>query len=142
MISTSSQLVRNGVELVGQTGRSLELIVKQVGDINSNVAALAEASREQAIGLKEVNVAVNSMNQATQQNAAMAEENTAASTDLAAQASSHRQALAQFKTRSHQTSSILRRPQISTSPHFLQRTHVSIRSAGRYRPCHSDWEEF
>ncbi len=98
LISTSSQLVKNGVDLVGQTGRSLELIVQQVGDINSNVVAIVEAAREQSLGLKEVNVAVNSMDQATQQNAAMAEESTAASTNLASQAASLRQSLDGFKT--------------------------------------------
>jgi methyl-accepting chemotaxis protein len=98
LISTSSQLVKNGVDLVGQTGRSLELIVSQVAAININVAAIVEAAREQSVGLKEINVAVNSMDQATQQNAAMAEENTAASADLALQANSLQHALAQFKT--------------------------------------------
>jgi methyl-accepting chemotaxis protein len=98
LISSSSQLVKNGVHLVGQTGQSLQLIVEQVADINSNVVAIAEAAREQSLGLKEVNVAVNSMDQATQQNAAMAEESTAASADLASQARSLQQSLAHFKT--------------------------------------------
>jgi len=143
LIGTSSLLVRNGVDLVGQTGRSLELIVQQVVDINSNVTAIVEASREQAVGLKEVNVAVNSMDQVTQKNAAMAEENTAASTDLAAQASSLRQALAQFKTGSEQTPSILSRPKTSESPHSLPRTHVSLRpSSSTSVAIANDWEEF
>ena len=46
-------------------------------------AADATAAREQATGLQEVNTAVNSMDQMTQQNAAMVEETTAASQTLA-----------------------------------------------------------
>ncbi len=42
LINTSSDLVKNGVELVGQTGKALEQIVVQVADINSNVAAIVE----------------------------------------------------------------------------------------------------
>jgi methyl-accepting chemotaxis protein len=98
LIGTSSKFVRNGVDLVGQTGRSLELIVQEVTDINSNVVAIAEAAREQSLGLKEINVAVNSMDQGTQLNAAMAQESTMASTDLASQAKSLKQSLAAFKT--------------------------------------------
>ncbi|MFC5394267.1 methyl-accepting chemotaxis protein, partial [Bosea vestrisii] len=42
--------------------------------------------QEQATGLQEVNTAVNEMDQATQQNAAMAEQSTAASQALAQEA--------------------------------------------------------
>jgi methyl-accepting chemotaxis protein len=97
LISTSSQQVKTGVDLVGKTGTALQQIVEQVSDINTNVAAIVEAAREQATGLKEINIAVNAMDQATQQNAAMAEESTAASVDLAGQASSLRAVLDQFK---------------------------------------------
>ena len=96
LIKTSTDLVRNGVDLVGQTGKSLERIVGQVVDVNTNVVAIVEAAREQSVGLKEINMAVNSMDQATQQNAAMAEESTAASSDLATQAAALRELVAFF----------------------------------------------
>src|SRR5690606_3533557 len=51
LITTSGEQVRNGVSLVGQTGKALEQIVLEVQDINSNVIAIVEASREQATGL-------------------------------------------------------------------------------------------
>ncbi|MDR9783437.1 methyl-accepting chemotaxis protein [Rhizobium redzepovicii] len=97
LINTSSDLVKNGVGLVGQTGKALEEIVTQVGDINGNVVAIVEASREQATGLKEINQAVNSLDQATQQNAAMVEESTAASHSLATEAETLRVLLARFR---------------------------------------------
>jgi len=97
LISTSGEQVKRGVELVGRTGEALSTIVLQVGEINENVTAIVEAAREQAHGLKEINVAVNSMDQATQQNAAMAEESTAASSGLAEQAAAMRDLLAQFR---------------------------------------------
>lgn len=49
-----------------------------------NVGAIVEASKEQATGLKEINTAVNAMDQGTQQNAAMVEETTAAAHTLRA----------------------------------------------------------
>ncbi|GES47280.1 methyl-accepting chemotaxis protein [Rhizobium dioscoreae] len=97
LITTSSQHVKNGVGLVGQTGRALEHIVTQVADINTNVAAIVKASKEQTIGLREINSAINSLDQTTQQNAAMVEESTAASLRLANEADALHMLLAQFR---------------------------------------------
>jgi methyl-accepting chemotaxis protein len=86
LINTSGDQVRNGVMLVGQTGEALQKIVAQVQAIDTNVQAIVQSSREQSIGLKEVNGAVSLMDQGTQQNAAMVEESTAASHSLAREA--------------------------------------------------------
>ena len=59
--------------------------------------AIATASREQAQGLNEVNVAINQMDQTTQQNAAMVEESTAASNALAGEATSLRELIDRFQ---------------------------------------------
>lgn len=83
LISTSTQQVGSGVDLVGQTGKALQRIVTQVGEINSVVVQIAASAQEQATGLHQVNVAVNQMDQVTQQNAAMVEQSTAASHALA-----------------------------------------------------------
>ena len=89
--------MRTGVALVGETGASLEKIVEQVKEINTNVIAIVEAAREQATGLKEINQAVNTMDQGTQQNAAMVEQSTAASHGLAREAEALFQVVSQFR---------------------------------------------
>jgi methyl-accepting chemotaxis protein len=86
LIATSSDHVREGVELVAETGRALTDIVRQVVLVDGHVAAISEASHEQATALKEVNLAVNSVDQGTQKNAAMVEETTAAAHSLAREA--------------------------------------------------------
>ena len=96
LISTSAQQVEQGVRLVGDTGASLESIVTEVNEINDHVAAIATAAREQATSLAEVNSAVNTIDQATQQNAAMAEQSTAASHGLAREASALNVLIARF----------------------------------------------
>jgi methyl-accepting chemotaxis protein len=96
LINTSSLQVSGGVELVGRTGASLKDILIQVGSIHENVGAIVEASREQAASLREISQAVNQMDHATQKNAAMVEETTAASHSLANEAESLRGLLAQF----------------------------------------------
>ncbi|MDS7595032.1 methyl-accepting chemotaxis protein [Agrobacterium tumefaciens] len=97
LITTSNSQVQEGVQLVGETGKALELIVTDVQEINRHVAAIAESAQEQSSGLQQINTAVNQMDQDTQKNAAMVEESTAASHGLAREASSLNQQLAQFK---------------------------------------------
>jgi methyl-accepting chemotaxis protein len=83
LISTSTAQVGEGVQLVAETGQSLERIVAKVAEINTVVSDIAAGAQEQATGLQQVNTAVNEMDKVTQQNAAMAEEATAASRSLA-----------------------------------------------------------
>ncbi|SCB37739.1 methyl-accepting chemotaxis protein [Rhizobium lusitanum] len=96
LISTSGQQVNSGVDLVTRTGQSLQQIVNEVEEIDGNVRAIVEAAREQATGLQEINTAVNSIDQGTQQNAAMVEESTAASYSLAKEVSALNDLLGQF----------------------------------------------
>lgn len=86
-----------GVTLVNKTGEALESIVSAVKEINSHIAAIVVSSREQSTGLQEINAAVSTMDQATQQNAAMVEEQTAASHTLAHEASGLNALVAQFR---------------------------------------------
>ncbi|TRL34520.1 HAMP domain-containing protein [Rhizobium straminoryzae] len=97
LINTSSEQVANGVTLVGNTGKALEGIVTQVQQITAHVQAIADAYREQALGLQEINTAVNTMDQGTQQNAAMVEEATATAHHLSTEAEALTRLLAQFR---------------------------------------------
>ncbi len=83
LIVNSTSAVSQGVDLVGQTGEGLTEIEQLVQVINAHMDAIATAAGEQSSGLAEVNVAINHMDHATQQNAAMVEEMTAAGAGLA-----------------------------------------------------------
>ncbi|MFN3834098.1 MAG: PAS domain-containing methyl-accepting chemotaxis protein, partial [Allorhizobium sp.] len=96
LITASNAHVKEGVTLVDTTGKALQEIVTQVVQVDGNVGAIVEASKEQATGLKEINMAVNTMDQGTQQNAAMVEETTAAAHSLAREAEQLFQMLGQF----------------------------------------------
>ena len=86
LIAESGAQVKAGVELVGQTGDALNRIVNEVLRAHGLVNDIASSSNEQATGLREVNTAVNHMDQVTQQNAAMVEETTAATHALRGEA--------------------------------------------------------
>ncbi|MCM2293946.1 methyl-accepting chemotaxis protein [Allorhizobium sp. BGMRC 0089] len=100
LISRSGGQVNVGVELVGETGAALIEIINQVQQIDQNVAAIVLSSREQSTGLKEISEAVNNIDQATQKNAAMVEEQTAASHALAGEADQLHRLIAQFRINS------------------------------------------
>ncbi len=79
LIASSSGQIDTGAGLVGEAGQALERIVTRVADVTRLISQISGSVREQSNGLKEVNIAVNRMDQITQQNAAMVEQSTAAS---------------------------------------------------------------
>ncbi|MGV8937151.1 MAG: methyl-accepting chemotaxis protein [Allorhizobium sp.] len=85
LISTSNQEVAAGVGLVNDTGDALLKIEQQVGMINESIVSIVASYSEQSSGLQEINTAINQMDKATQQNAAMVEETNAACHDLLSQ---------------------------------------------------------
>lgn len=87
LISTSTVQVKDGVELVAETGRAFQRIAGQVADISGAVTGIASGAQQQVEALQEVNSAVGEIDRVTQQNAAMAEQATAASHTLAQQTS-------------------------------------------------------
>ena len=87
LIQDSVEKVKVGADLVNESGETLgEIVVgvKKVGDIISEIAA---ASLQQSAGIDQVNQAVTSMDELTQQNAALAEETSAASESMTEKAS-------------------------------------------------------
>lgn len=97
LIRASADEVENGVKLVSATGEILTAIGGYVLSINSQLDAITTSAKEQSVGLAEVNTAVNQMDQTTQQNAAMVEQATAASSGLASEAEKLRHMIAQFR---------------------------------------------
>lgn len=97
LITKSGAQVKSGVKLVAETGEALEAIVNGVGEISVHTSAILDTAREQSHGLQEINQAVNTIDQGTQQNVTMVEESSAASHDLAQQAASLSELLSQFQ---------------------------------------------
>ncbi|MBB3945921.1 methyl-accepting chemotaxis protein [Rhizobium skierniewicense] len=145
LINASSEYVKNGVSLVGETGRSLESIVRQVQTINGNVEAIVRASKEQSIGLKEINQAVNMMDQSTQQNAAMVEQSTAASHGLAQEADSLFSLLSQFQVEEREASRAQRHkaPELAIVSQTRRTGSMPRRgSSGNAAVATTSWEDF
>jgi methyl-accepting chemotaxis protein len=147
LISTSSEQVKRGVALVGETGKALDEIMSQVDEINGNVAAIVEAAREQSTGIKEISKAVNSMDQNTQQNAAMVEETSAASHSLAREAETLRDLLGRFRFAQHSSRKIAiarpdARPVASPARKLMATVARTTTGAAAAAQATDSWEEF
>ncbi|WP_375260542.1 methyl-accepting chemotaxis protein [Palleronia sp.] len=78
LISSSTQQVDRGVNLVNQAGGSLSTIRGKVQEIHAGVEKISSMTEEQSQGISGLNVAIGDLDRVTQQNAAMAEETNAA----------------------------------------------------------------
>lgn len=96
LINESSEQVEHGVDLVGKTASSLSEIIGMVENISNLVSEISSASQAQSDALVEINTTVAELDNATQQNAGMAEEVTAASQTLRSEASELDQLSGQF----------------------------------------------
>jgi methyl-accepting chemotaxis protein len=86
LITNSNSQVKDGVDLVNQAGAALNEIVDSIKSVAAIVADIANASGEQATGLEQINKALNQMDEVTQQNSALVEENAATAKTLETQA--------------------------------------------------------
>ncbi|MBD9374036.1 HAMP domain-containing protein [Rhizobium sp. ARZ01] len=149
LINASETQVREGVDLVGKAGSALEKIAEQVMQINGLIRQISGSASEQAVGLKEINSAVNQMDQVTQQNAAMVEETTAASVALNEEARTLQSLVARFRTGQGQQA-MAAQPQRQAQP--VHAPAPARRAAAPARPippvagntalAQDDWEEF
>jgi aerotaxis receptor len=85
-VEASAAEVAAGTELVARTTSQMRAIDEAVERVSSIVVEVANASSEQAEGIRQVNQAVSHLDGATQQNAALVEQAAATAQRLAAQA--------------------------------------------------------
>ncbi|WP_425904003.1 methyl-accepting chemotaxis protein [Agrobacterium radiobacter] len=147
LINASGTQVENGVGLVTRAGSALQEIAEQVRDINTNVVAIVDAAREQSTALAEINQAVNTVDQGTQQNAAMVEEQTAASHSLAREATALFELLGQFRfdDATRYTASPrggFEQQPVPASPRRGASRPLAARGSAAVAVNHEEWQDF
>ncbi len=86
LIDTSASQVSQGSQLVHNAGKTMGNIVSAVQQVNTLIGEITGATREQSLGLSQINQAVVQLDTVTQQNSAMVEELAAAASSLQSQA--------------------------------------------------------
>ena len=125
LITDSVQRVEQGSQLVDKAGNTMTEVVNAIRRVTDIMGEISAASREQASGVAQVGEAVTQMDQATQQNAALVEESSAAATSLNQQAGDLVQAVAVFKLAGHAQGAVPRPAQaspVTTAPRLAPRT--------------------
>jgi methyl-accepting chemotaxis protein len=82
LITNSNGQVKEGVALVNQAGSALTEILESIKSFAAIVADIAAASAEQSTDIEQVNKALSQMDEVTQQNSALVEENAASAKTL------------------------------------------------------------
>jgi len=88
----------DGNKVAAHAGETIAEVVNNVQRVTSLVSEIANATQEQSTGLNEINKAVVSMDEVTQQNAALVEEAAAAAESLDAQAHALTEIVGRFRT--------------------------------------------
>ncbi len=101
LIQDSVDKVADGERLVNASGETLGTIVSSVKKVSDIVSEIASANAEQSSGIEQVNKAVMSMDQVTQQNAALVEQAAAAAQALLDQAQGLDERMARYHVDVH-----------------------------------------
>ncbi|MDD3570152.1 MAG: methyl-accepting chemotaxis protein [Lachnospiraceae bacterium] len=98
--------VEQGVNNVNETANSLEDVVKNVEKSTNIIQHIADASKEQASSIAQVNMGVEQVVAVVQTNSATAEESAAASEELSSQSQMLKELIGNFKLKGgHQVTS-------------------------------------
>jgi len=103
LITESVDKVDSGSRLVDSAGQTIHDTVAQVRKVAALVGHIANASREQAVGIGQISQAVERLDGMTQENAALVEQQTAAAVSLKSQTERLMTALKLFTLSPHET---------------------------------------
>ncbi|MDE2616610.1 MAG: hypothetical protein KGL73_06250, partial [Burkholderiales bacterium] len=97
LINDSVERVGQGTTLVDQAGATMNEVVASIRRVTDIMGEISAASAEQSQGVAQIGEAVTNLDQATQQNAALVEESTAAAMSLREQAQHLNQLVGTFR---------------------------------------------
>lgn len=157
LIGKSTDEVSGGVALVESSGEALRQIVAEVSAVSTLVEQIAEAAGQQAAGIADISTMVGSMDAFTQQNAAMVEESSAGTRNLATETVALVEQLGRFELSRGATGVSLARPaqgeRASTYAPPVEPFRLAPRAVPASRPAPimgntaltvdaDDWDEF
>ena len=105
LINASVERVEHGTSLVDKAGETMTEVVTSIRRVTDIMGEISAASNEQSAGVSQVGEAITSLDQTTQQNAALVEEMAAAASSLKSQAGELVQTVAIFKLTAGQSRS-------------------------------------
>ena len=150
LITDSVNKTAEGTKLVENAGSTMEEVVTSVQRVADIISEIAAASAEQTTGIDQVNQAVTSMDEVTQQNAALVEEAAAAAESLLEQANQLSDVVSVFKVegasnerRATQSPMRSSKPVAAPKSAFKPTSRpVAAKVSAKTGTDDGDWEEF
>lgn len=152
LISDSVSKVDIGTKLVEDAGKTMSEIVSSVQRVTDIMGEITAASVEQSAGIDQVNDAITSMDEVTQQNAALVEQAAAAAESLVDQAVSLIEVVSAFQLYGNASSNaskpisrISNRPAarlVSAKPMARAMAKTPAKAITKIATNDGDWEEF
>ncbi len=154
LISDSVAKVEVGTRLVEDAGRTMGEIVSSVQRVTDIMGEISAASSEQSAGIDQVNDAITSMDEVTQQNAALVEQAAAAAESLVDQAVSLMDVVSAFQLYGNTSSATTKRLAPPAAMRTVSRSISNTSSskstvkpalakvAAKTGTDDGDWEEF
>lgn len=96
LITKSMETVENGTVIVNETARSLTQVVNNTSEINDIIEEIADAAREQAAAIEQINIGFEQMADAVTTNSMTAQESASSSEELAGQAQNLKELIGRF----------------------------------------------
>lgn len=150
LITDSVSKTTEGTVQVEGAGKTMEEIVDSVKRVTDIMGEISAASSEQSTGIDQVNTAITSMDEATQQNSALVEEAAAAAESLVEQSSALMDTVNAFKVTSN-TNNDRRAPgsqmrnnskPSKSGPILTPTKQVKSKGMAKTGTNDTEWEEF
>lgn len=141
LTATQTDIV-SAVEMVGKVDGALADIAKDVGEVHGLLSAMAVDNQAQSTAISEVSAAIGTMDQATQQNAAMVEETSAAARNLTGEVSALTEQAAKFAI-GEETRRFVARAAPVAKPRAKSGGYVSpVKPLAAARATQDEWTSF
>lgn len=153
LVSGTSEHVSFGVNLVNQSGNAFAAITQAVAALTAAVESIAASTEAQSESLAHINKVVGDIDRSTQQNAAMAEQCTAAAASLAQESGNLSATVSAFKIDGSRTPTHLavvrdrqpNKPRMAArqnAPMPMTRGNLALQQSLKTEPNGNDWAEF
>ena len=142
LITDSVSKTAEGSKLVENAGNTMDEVVSSVQRVADIISEISAASAEQTTGIDQVNQAVTSMDETTQQNAALVEEAAAAAESLVDQANELANVISQFKLEGRVNGGGFSKPASHQAAVSRRPAPTLPRQTAKTGTNNSDWEEF
>ena len=148
LINDSVERVSGGSRQVAEAGKTMQDIVDEINKVTAIISEIASASEQQNSGISQVGQAIGSMDEVTQQNAALVEQVAATAESLESQTTHLAKEMSHFQTGSEKSrtkavsvAKTVSMPVQKAVP-TANKAEIQKESLGTFTVGADDWEEF